>query len=629
MTSDDESGLFPPEPILVWKNIEILPVLHGVLETAAAVRGVMEDRDFAHLAVELPPSIRAPLLSAIGRLPAVSVIHYERKKDVRYFLVESTSGICEAVRTAREKRISIHLVDLDDEEPEEHRDVLPDPYATTRIGWKAYCEAYFANNRYPTEPSDRERCMAHHLQRLALTGEPVLCVCGLYHAKRIHGILDKPQPRPLGRVHRAHVGLSHLDGDCARETSSEPAYIREEYEEFRGISIDAISGAKPSGKPEVPEVSKDFFPWGPDRWVVLNRLLKRAARKYKEKNSMEVSAQSLETAMKFCRNWVLLEGRLSPELYHVVVAARGVADDDFAYHVWDTATGSPVQDVSYDLPVLKLSLEDLGKSGKLMRFRKRLKQRRRMLRVLRKKPREEFPGQWKNMWEPGGICSYPPEDLIVESFGSHLKSRVHRHMTEESVRVEPFEVSIGDGIDVRETIRNWHKERLYVKHKLPGRAKVGAVIVVFDHDDQGKERFPWKITWQGEHAQESDMAFYATPMGDRLVGPGIAKSEYGGFLMTYPPGRMFHVWEDPYFDYAQTKPERLILAALDYCMDDMIIYVDKYPPSRRYKRLAARFGKKLFYLPLGRISPSALKKTRFFHVLAGHDVRRYAEEFID
>ena len=46
------------------------------------------------------------------------------------------------------------------------------------------------------------------------------------------------------------------------------------------------------------------------------------------------------------------------------------------------------------------------------------------------------------------------------------------------------------------------------------------------------------------------MALYATEPGEKVVGPGISRCEYGGFVMTYPPGRMYFVWEDSAFDFA-------------------------------------------------------------------------------
>ncbi len=36
------------------------------------------------------------------------------------------------------------------------------------------------------------------------------------------------------------------------------------------------------------------------------------------------------------------------------------------------------------------------------------------------------------------------------------------------------------------------------------------------------------MTWLGEHSQESDMAFYSTPPGVDVVGPGISRMEHAG-----------------------------------------------------------------------------------------------------
>ena len=48
--------------------------------------------------------------------------------------------------------------------------------------------------------------------------------------------------------------------------------------------------------------------------------------------------------------------------------------------------------------------------------------------------------------------------------------------------------------------------------------EVGAVVVIFEEDES---RYPWCMTWLGEHSQESDMAFYSTNPYDQPVGPGI------------------------------------------------------------------------------------------------------------
>ncbi len=73
--------------------------------------------------------------------------------------------------------------------------------------------------------------------------------------------------------------------------------------------------------------------------------------------------------------------------------------------------------------------------------------------------------------------------------------------------------------------------------------EVGAAVVIFDEDPG--DRYQYLTTWLGEHQNESDMAFYSTHPFDHLVGPGIGRAEYGGFLMTLPPRRMIDVWSDP------------------------------------------------------------------------------------
>ncbi|MCZ6557640.1 MAG: hypothetical protein O7A69_07660, partial [SAR324 cluster bacterium] len=142
------------------------------------------------------------------------------------------------------------------------------------------------------------------------------------------------------------------------------------------------------------------------------------------------------------------------------------------------------------------------------------------------------------------------------------------------------------------------------------------------------EDYPWLVTWLGEHEQESDMALYATSAGEELVGPGISRCEYGGFLLSYPPRRMVDVWRDPFFDMVRNKPERLLLAGLDYSVQRHVLYIAGRPPRSWFNSIAERMGKKLVYLPIGQLNPATLKSIRSFHVLDGHHVREYAKDYI-
>ena len=183
-----------------------------------------------------------------------------------------------------------------------------------------------------------------------------------------------------------------------------------------------------------------------------------------------------------------------------------------------------------------------------------------------------------------------------------------------------------DGIDLRETIRNWHQKKIYVRHTAKYSGNVGAVVIIFDEDRT--ERYGYLTTWLGEHQNESDMAFYSTHPFDHIVGPGVGRAEYGGLMMTLPPRRLFDVWQDPDYEMAQTKAERLLMAALDYSVDPYVVYVAAKPPRSFFRSLAARVNRKIVYLPLGQLSPSKLKKLRVVHVLDGYDRREDAKQYI-
>ena len=52
------------------------------------------------------------------------------------------------------------------------------------------------------------------------------------------------------------------------------------------------------------------------------------------------------------------------------------------------------------------------------------------------------------------------------------------------------------------------------------------------------------------------------------------------------------------------------------------------PPRSIFKRIAARLGRRIVFIPLGSLSPPALKRIRVMHLLSGHDKREIAKEYI-
>jgi hypothetical protein len=593
-------------------GIVYAPILHGSLPFAVAVRDIFLRERPDCVAVELPDTLSAAVDRAVRRLPLLSVIRYPAAKENAFLLVEPCDGIFEALRLAREHRIPAHLVDRDTDAYEPRHDRVPDPFAVHHIGYESYArEVTAALAQIPPSPEDelREATMAFHLRALALRYEKVLFVCGMAHVQRVEAMLASAGARPLGRTKRAGIQVFHLHEASAREVLSEPGHVQELFERWRSSEGQGV-------------------PVPGDRFRMSRDLLMAARERMRVRDGERVEARALRVALQFARNQALLRGALAPDLYELAIGARGAASDDLAWHVWDLGVAYPHQTDTPDLPAYNLTLDELGHRTRRVIWRRRLKGRRHDLRLLRgQKQRPVQAAELERLREPY-ICSYPPEDVRIEAYGDYLKNRGKSLVASERARVAPLVAGFGDGIDLRETIRNMpHDGRLYIVEHRASPANVGAVCVIFEAEDR-ENRFPWRVTWQGEHEHESDMALYATAPDANVVGPSIGRAEYGGFLMTSPPGRMFQVFEDPYFDEAETPAERLLYAAIDYCTEPSILYVAARAPRPKLTALARRSGKKLVYLPIGQLSPTTLRKLRVFHVLGGRAVRDYAENFI-
>ena len=260
-----------------------------------------------------------------------------------------------------------------------------------------------------------------------------------------------------------------------------------------------------------------------------------------------------------------------------------------------------------------------------------------MKRPLKLKPRPlpDDPQDWLKGFD-GGLCSYPPEDLVIEGFGKDLSRRSIAVLTTEKERTTRFQSGLLDGIDLRETMRKRASEArssqpgpaLWVREQSRSPGACSTVVMIFDEDEGAEEEFPYCMTWLGEHEDESDMAFYSTPPLEQIVGPGITRSTYGGLMMSRPPGRLFDVWRDPDYEGMGSKSELLLLAAIDYSEERVVAHIGRRPPASWIAGHARRLGKQVVHLPLASMSPRTLAKVRVVHLLAGRDKRDLAPRYI-
>jgi len=591
-------------------NLTYFPVVQGRMEFAVELRKLLLSERPSVVAVELPGALEDAHLQALARLPEMSVIVYPDPTDEErgiYIPVEPCDPFTEAVRTATEIDAEVVFLEPDSADRPHLPDAYPDPYAIRAIGLEKYVEAYRV---YPQERTEE---IAEHAAAMAwkLQGtRPMATIVAVVSLNLLDPLLDAmetPQEAPRRRD-LGDVRLLNPHPDCLAEITVEYPYLQDRYESYR------------------LEMAEESLI---ERPRVQFELLREAEKEYSINTGDKMAHWQRRMLARYTRNLATIDNELVARLFDLTVAARSVVDDNYAYEVWQVANRYPAQQTSSDLmETANLSGEEVWINTKKLRLRRRLPRiKQRMLpRTLKARKKERVAGEWARETNGNAICSYPPEDLVIENYGRFLKKKAKSILSEERTRVEPFQTSLLDGIDIRETIRNWHQKKIYVRQLDKISGEVGAVVVIFDEDRE--DRYGYLTTWLGEHQNESDMAFYSTFPFDHIVGPGIGRAEYGGFLMTLPPRRMYDIWSDPDYDFAQSKPERLLMAALDYSVQRYVVYVAAKPPRSVFRSIASHLNRRIVYIPVGALSPVKMKRLRVVHVLDSYERRDDAEQYI-
>ena len=591
-------------------NFTYFPVIPGRLEFAVEVRRAILRERPRIVAVELPGSLEDVYLQALVRLPEMSVILYPDPQDDErgiYVPVEPCDPFTETVRTGLEVDAEVIFIEPDSGDRPHLPDTYPDPYSIRHIGLQKYIEAYRV---YPQERNEEIAAHASGMAWKLQGADPLASVFTVVSLNMLDPLLDAmemPQDPPSTRK-PAEIRLLNPHPGCLAEITIEYPYLQSRYEQFRMdlANIELV---------DRPKVQFD--------------LLRDAEKEYVTNAGEKVEYWQRRMMARFTRNLASIGNDLVAGVFDLTVAARSVVDDNYAYEVWQTANRYPAQKDSSDLlETVNISGEEVWLNTKKLRLRRRLPRPKQRLvpRGLKQRKKEQFEGEWARQTDGNAICSYPPEDLVIEDYGRFLKKRAKSMLSEERTRTEPFTTSILDGIDLRETIRNWHERKIFVRQLDRIAGEVGAAVVVFDEDRE--DRYQYLTTWLGEHQNESDMAFYSTYPFEHLVGPGIGRAEYGGFLMTLPPRRMFDVWSDADYDFAQSKPERLLLAALDYSVQRYVVYVAAKPPRSIFRSIASHLNRRIVYIPIGALNPAKLKKIRVVHVLDSYERRNQAKEYL-
>ena len=632
MTSTDSDAILDLGP-----KVTVLPVLYGSGDFAIEVRRLLAGIEYDCLAVPLPPSMSAPLEEGVGLLPRVSVVLQEevveavpdseaadRSALYNFVPIDPCQAVIAAIREANARGADVACVDLEVSSYDEGPGLrLADPYALKQVRYEKLLASLVPSLPAPELGSQRQeriRRMAFELHCLELEYDRIVFVCSIEDWPWVRQAYRSRSPFQQHAT-AAMPRLSRVADDDLYFVLGELPFITYLYEHRRAEFIE--------GRTLAIEGVKALMLEARDRW-----------RGQVDFDHHWLTPHRLGLMLRYLRNRCIMDGRLTPDLYNLAVAGREAVGDDYALSLIEAARDYPPQKLGRtevfsgeDSPDVRFGLDTVAVGeGDGRRGKNRLRGVPLLWRTLSLKASSPAPRHrrdWtKTNWDPMGQCSYAPEDRRIESFQQHVRKQARQLLGEEGHRVEPFTASLLDGLDIRETLRNWHTGNLYVKELPPSRGTVEIVIFLFEPSPVAAEKYPWRGTWYAEHEEESTLCFFATHYAESMVGPGIGQAVYGGCFFIFPPRPIADIWRDRGLADARGCDERLLLGALAHSREKRVVLVSPQRPSARWRRLARERKKQLVYIPLHRFSSVVVERLRRFHVLNGRHVRSYASRFI-
>ncbi len=596
-------------------KVQLLPVIHGSGNFTREVRQRILSSGCDCLAVCLPPEFQTTVEQGIQKLPFISISGLEEAEGtLSYVPIDPVQPVIMALRIAQQEGIPRKFIDLSVSQYEARHFDFPDAFSLRGLSLEKFATALLPFIPRPADNSQhdqRARWMAYQLHQLEMDYKQVVLVCSLLDWPWIKQAYDDrseyPHPEPSAGV----PTLYGLEPATLFFALSEFPYItylyeknRQELKSDRNVAIDGVK--------EIMLKARENF---------LNK------HKIRYHN---LTSQTFQIYLQYVRNLTLMEHRLTPDLYTLVVSAKQIGGDAYAIALMEAARDYPFQQVAPGMDTLALGIDQaVLDDDQVMTMKNRLNETQFEWRSLDLKPDpEKFKQeQWKYTWNPYGQCSWPPEDEKIESMNTHVREQSKLLLSNDLARTEKFTSSVKDGIDIRDTLRNWHTGDIYVKEIPPSRGTIEVVVFLFEMEPQ-PERYPWRQTWYAEHKDESTLCFFATNYMDNMVGPGIGQATYGGCMMIFPPRPILNIWEDPRIFMGETLEEKLLEAAFLHSRERHVTVVSPGPPKAAWRRMCRQYKKRIIHIPLKRFSVQTIEKVRRFHVLNGKHIRSFATRFI-
>lgn len=371
----------------------------------------------------------------------------------------------------------------------------------------------------------------------------------------------------------------------------------------------------------------------------------RVCNQYNNWTKLDINPSQERDFFRFSYRLAQDRNMLFPSIFDMLLAATAVIDSNFSFELMKECKDFPENPLlSGTLPELHLPLSHFFKHTEKVSIQKfetiqsnkkfkkaklksvdKINQNKNITPVSEEKYADN---SWVHEDHPYS-CSFPSEDIFMEKLALNIKKNMSDKLKSQEITHHELKTDFCEGLDIRETIRNWHKEKIIIKElRHSGKPDIGTVI--FNFADPTKDtNYSWRSFWLAEQHDDSNLMFYATPFKDNLIGPGIAKSEFGGFAVIPLPSTIENPWGNAYIlHYARNATECLILAGALSTNHRSVLFISNHPPSQHISKIIKQSRKNIIYAKLDEFPQEDIRQVRTFHILAEAGVRNYAQKYI-
>jgi len=605
------------------ENLLAVPSCHFSPPFAQQVRRAVEAFAPTAIALEVPAGALADLEWAVGCWPSPVCAVVEGA----VFPFVPGDSILEAARLGLRAGVGLHAVDAFVRRRPGAPRQLPDPALASRLAvpFQAAVEAVSARPPHLRADVAREAHMARALRALLDAGERVLWVGGASHWLPLRSRLQRGDfTSPRVKRHQWHAAerlalapdalhrLSGMYPRLVRAYAAQPdAY--DQHAVVRALVLEAL---------EVTEANEGLF-------------LIEAGRADDAVWAEEpASPADVTRTLAYARN-LAATARVGdvPSLGELVRAAAATVGRRYAGRLLALALREDEPSAADGLPRLRIADKDTAGTFRVGEAVRRLvpgwsaSDRRGGLAALADRrralaapytllPAAEADPSW--YW-----YGHPDEERSYEAFVADLLRRSAGGR--ERLPGTPFLSGLGDGIDVRETLRRRHEGRVYIRSERPEPGGVTNAVIDWEHRSEGDVRLQrhndsgWidpSLRHVGSVSREGDGSMVSEEPHVRLVcrhfsmvsldvptwTPGADHSTFYGRviqrLLMIPHDRdNIYGWLDVFFEFCAGKP---------------LAYYSRYTPSARIHAVARRHRVRLLHVPLCRIPAHVRERQRRF-----------------